>query len=154
MQRILGVVIMSTLVLSACKEDLELAAKEQVEENCSINAYGKGSCVFRNTSEYELEKCVTVRVERISGYDCTYKEKGALGTDFTFVDEDCSNANINNLMLLLESNGIVSEPVCSGPIEPRGVVERTVMGFSESPISICNPWPESCNISVEFAKNN
>jgi hypothetical protein len=142
MQRVLGAAMMSVFLLPGCNEDLELVAKEQVEEDCQVNAYGEGSCIFRNNSEYEIDKCVTVQLERVFG-------------DGDCVDMECIDANLANIRLQLTgSQRLVSKPVCSGPLEPKGVVERTVMGFPKQPISICNPWPQSCNLFIEFVEVN
>lgn len=151
MKRSFFVAALSVVFLSSCKEDVDISANEYVKEDCSINAYGNGSCVFRNTSDEELEKCVTVQLERISGFDCSYKRKGALGGDLRFTDTECINSDMNYLNFMVSSNSkrLISNTVCSGLIAPKGVVERSVLGFPEAPISICNPWPESCNFFVE-----
>ena len=155
MQRVLGAAMMSVFLLPGCNEDLELVAKEQVEEDCTVNAYGEGSCIFRNTSEYEIDKCVTVEFERIfAADDCLYKQTAG-ELEITMQDTECFNSNMESIKLgLTGSQRLVSRPVCSGPLEPKGVVERTVVGFPQQPISICNPWPQSCKLHVEFFETN
>lgn len=128
------------------------ATRAQENPQCRINGAGEGKCIFINDANEEVSRCVTVQLERDERIDCKTTIDTIAGP-LLQLDQKCIEATLSIVEMMQRnadgSKRLISPRVCSGPMKPGEVVERSILGFAVRPVDFCYPWPRGCTLHVE-----